>query len=114
MKEKILKYWPYIAIITVGLLVWLLKPNPDRRLAKEYKRERDELIDKYKASGKRILSLRKDSITIRLRLKQLEEQTAREVKNDNVKVRNYVNKKIDYSKYTNTQLDSLRHSILPK
>lgn len=114
MKEKILKYWPYLAIITVGLLVWIFKPNPDRRLAKEYKRERDELIDKYKASGKRILALRKDSITIRLKLKALQEQTDREVKNDNVKVKNYVNKKIDYSRYTDTQLDSLRKTILPK
>ena len=106
-----------LGIACIALVVILiLKPSPHKELRDQFDKERKDLSNQYNTAEKRIESLRKDSIEIRLRMKKDIEFFQKEIAVQNLEYKNLKKQydKVDYSNYTSTQLDSLRAWILSR
>lgn len=113
MRFDFKKYRHYLFIIVgVVLLLWALQFLNARKTTTTI----IELKERLEVSSKRIALLKRDSIATRQRIKDLLARGEAQGIKENEQIIKFVsiNEKVDYSKFTDSKLDSARAWILSR
>lgn len=110
------KHWLFILIAIAVLIIAIafLKPNNSAELRRQFKHEREQIIADLERSKAREKLLRADSIAIRKRMKTRQDSVDSLLVVMDRRIDKYIKEyeQIDFSKFTDRELDSVGAEIL--
>lgn len=106
--------WILIAVAVVIIVLAFFRPNPAAELRRQFEKERNDIQAQLERSRAREKLLRLDSIAIRKRMKVRQDSVSNLISEKDKAIAKIkkTNAKIDFSKFSNAELDSARRVIL--